>query len=63
MHLRARTVATKTTAEGSKPASLALMSMNFSAPRSEPNPASVTTMSARSRAVSVAKIELQPCAM
>lgn len=39
------------------------MSMNFSAPRSEPNPASVTTMSARSRAVSVAKIELQPCAM
>ncbi|SCU54347.1 Uncharacterised protein [Staphylococcus aureus] len=39
------------------------MSMNFSAPKSEPNPASVTTISAKSRAVSVAKIELQPCAI
>ncbi|COS80900.1 Uncharacterised protein [Streptococcus pneumoniae] len=37
--------------------------MNFSAPKSEPNPASVTTISANSRAVSVAKIELHPCAI
>ncbi len=51
------------TAAGSNPASRALMSTNFSAPKSEPNPASVTTISAKSRAVSVAKIELQPCAI
>lgn len=61
--LIARIVATTTTADGSKPASRALISMNFSAPKSDPKPASVTTISAKSLAVSVAKIELQPCAM
>ena len=40
-----------------------LMSMNFSAPRSAPNPASVTTKSASFRAVRVAVTLLQPCAM
>ena len=37
--------------------------MYFSAPRSAPKPASVTTMSARLRAVWVAIRELQPWAM
>ena len=37
--------------------------MYFSAPRSAPKPASVTTMSASLRAVWVAIRELQPCAM
>ena len=40
-----------------------LMSKNFSAPRSEPNPASVTTMSASASAERVARMLLQPCAM
>ena len=39
----ARTVATKTTAAGAIPALRHLMLKNFSAPRSAPNPASVTT--------------------
>ena len=39
----ARTVATTTQAEGARPAWRHLMSRNFSAPRSAPNPASVTT--------------------
>ena len=39
------------------------MSTNFSAPRSAPNPASVTTMSARRRPARVAVTELQPWAM
>ena len=41
--LRARTVATSTQAEGAMPAARHLMSRNFSAPRSAPKPASVTT--------------------
>ena len=41
--LRARMVATTTAASGRKPAFRHLMSKNFSAPRSAPNPASVTT--------------------
>ena len=41
--LSARTVATTTTASGSSPALRHLMSKNFSAPRSAPKPASVTT--------------------
>ena len=57
---KARIVATTTTADGSKPASRALMFINFSAPKSEPNPASVTTISDKFLAVSVANIELQP---
>jgi len=36
------------------------MFINFSAPKSEPNPASVTTISDKFLAVSVANIELQP---
>ena len=40
--LRARTVATTTTASGTRFAFLHLMSKNFSAPRSAPKPASVT---------------------
>ena len=43
MHLQARTVATTTAASGFSPALRHLMSKNFSAPRSAPNPASVTT--------------------
>ena len=39
----ARTVATITAAAGLSPALRHLMSKNFSAPRSAPNPASVTT--------------------
>ena len=39
---KARTVATITTAPGTMPALRHLMSMNFSAPRSAPKPASVT---------------------
>ena len=39
----ARRVATSTTASGAMPAFRHLMSKNFSAPRSAPNPASVTT--------------------
>ena len=39
----ARTVATITAASGAKPALRHLMSKNFSAPRSAPKPASVTT--------------------
>ena len=60
---KARIVATITTALGLKPALRALMFMNFSAPKSEPNPASVITISANLRAVCVAIIELQPCAI
>ena len=39
------------------------MSKNFSAPRSAPNPASVTTMSPSLSPARVAISELQPCAM
>ena len=42
-YFNARTVATITTALGFNPAFTHLMSKNFSAPRSKPNPASVTT--------------------
>ncbi len=59
----ARIVATITTALGLKPALRALMFMNFSAPKSEPKPASVTTISASLRAVCVAIMELQPWAI
>ena len=41
LYFNARQVATITTADGLKPAYLHLMSKNFSAPRSEPKPASV----------------------
>ncbi len=43
LYFRAFTVATITTALGSSPAARHLMSRNFSAPRSAPKPASVTT--------------------
>ena len=41
LYFSARMVATSTTAEGARPANRHLMSINFSAPRSEPKPASV----------------------
>ena len=43
LYFSARTVATSTTASGFKPATRHLMSKNFSAPKSAPNPASVIT--------------------
>src|ERR1051325_11557477 len=61
--LRARTVATTIAASGVSPAIRHLMSKNFSAPRSAPNPASVSTTSHRVSASLVATTELQPCAM
>ncbi len=61
--LRARTVATRTTTAVSRPADTHLMSKNFSAPRSKPNPASVTAQSAWASAILVAITELQPWAM
>ena len=42
-YFSARTVATRTTADGRRPDLRHMMSMNFSAPRSAPKPASVTT--------------------
>src|SRR6186997_2084172 len=45
-YFSARTVATTTATSGRSPDLRHLMSTNFSAPRSAPNPASVTTMSA-----------------
>src|SRR5882672_4726944 len=59
----ARTVATMIAASGLSPANRHLMSRNFSAPRSAPKPASVSTMSASARPSLVATTELQPCAM
>ncbi len=56
-------VATTTATAGRSPAVRHLMSKNFSAPRSAPKPASVTTTSARLSAVVVAITELQPWAM
>ena len=60
---RARTVATSTTASGEMFAWRHLMSMNFSAPRSAPKPASVTVYSLRCMASLVAMRLLQPWAM
>ena len=61
--LRALIVATMITQLGTNPAFLHLMLKNFSAPRSAPNPASVTTKSPNFKAVFVAITELQPCAI
>ena len=61
--LSARTVATTTAADGAMPAMRHLMSRNFSAPRSAPKPASVTTMSPSFMARRVAMTLLHPCAM
>ena len=55
--------ATKTAAEGFSPPARHLMLKNFSAPRSAPKPASVTTKSASFMAMRVAMSVLQPCAM
>ena len=60
---RARTVATITAASGRKPEARHLMLKNFSAPMSEPKPASVTTISLVARARRSARIELLPWAM
>ena len=62
-YFSARTVATTTATSGRRPDLRHLMSTNFSAPRSAPNPASVTTMSASRRPARVAITELQPWAM
>ena len=59
----ARTVATSTTALGVRPPTRATMSRNFSKPRSDPNPPSVTMTSASLSAMRVATSELLPCAM
>ena len=56
-------VATTTATSGEIPALRHLILKNFSAPRSAPNPASVTTKSAILRAVLVAMTELQPWAI
>ena len=61
--LSARTVATTIAASGRSPAMRHLMSKNFSAPRSAPNPASVRTTSHSASASLVATTELQPWAM
>ena len=59
----ARIVATTTAASGRRPDARHLMSKNFSAPMSAPNPASVHTMSFVARAMRSASTELLPCAM
>src|ERR671918_1144939 len=59
----ARTVATITAADGSRPPAGATRWQNFSNPRSEPNPASVTTTSATLRPTRVARTEEFPEAM
>ena len=63
VHFKARIVATTTTASGALERLGVLISKNFSAPRSAPNPASVTVYSPKWRAVSVAMTLLQPWAM
>ncbi len=60
LYFNARIVATSTTASGFKPAVLHLISKNFSAPRSAPKPASVTTTSASFKASLVALTLLHP---
>ena len=56
-------VATTTTASGLSPLYLHLMSINFSAPISAPNPLSVTTYSPSFIAIWSARIELLPWAI
>ena len=62
-YFKALTVATSTTALGFKPALTHLMSKNFSAPKSNPKPASVTTKSDKDKPILVAMMELVPCAI
>ena len=62
-YLSARAVATSTATEGFRPPARLLRFKNFSAPRSAPNPASVTTQSAKPNAMRVAISELVPWAM
>ena len=56
-------MATTTAASGRRPDARHLMSKNFSAPMSAPNPASVTTMSLVASATRSARTELLPWAM
>ena len=56
-------VATITTTSGFILAFLHFMSRNFSAPKSAPNPASVTTYSPNFSAILVATTLLHPCAI
>jgi len=62
-YFKARIVTTITTALGINPNWWHLISKNFSAPRSEPNPASVTTTSLYVIAILVANMLLVPCAI
>ena len=61
--LSARIVATITAASGFSPEARHLMSKNFSAPMSAPNPASVTRISLVASAARSARTELLPWAM
>ena len=63
LYFKARTVATKTTASGFNPAIRHLISINFSAPRSAPKPASVIAMSESFNAIFVARTLLHPWAI
>ena len=56
-------VVTRTVAAGVMPAALHLMFKNFSAPKSDPNPASVTAYSPCWSAAQVAMMLLHPWAM
>ena len=56
-------MATKTTALGLKPEAAHLIFKNFSAPRSAPNPASVTTYLDNDNPILVANIVFVPCAI
>src|SRR5699024_4780326 len=58
-----RRVSTSLIALNSNPSADHAIFTNFTAPRSVPKPDSVTTVSARSRAVLVAITEFAPCAM
>ena len=61
--LSALMVATSTNALGLRPAETHLMFKNFSAPKSAPKPASVTTYSLNDIPILVAIIVLVPCAI
>ena len=63
LYFKALTVATSTTQSGAIPAFLHFISKNFSAPRSAPNPASVSAISTIPIATLVALTELHPCAI
>ena len=63
VHLRERAEQTSTATSALRLLYPATMSKNFSAPKSVPNPPSVTTKSASLSVTRVARIESFPCAM